>query len=408
MRIGIFTDTYPPDINGVATACELLARELKKRGHSVYVVTTNRPKARRISIEDDLIRIPGIEIKKIYSYRMTGPFSIRVYNLLKKLELDLVHVHTEYGIGMFGRLVARFRHVPLIYTYHSLYEDFTYLLSGGRKLADHTLKAAVSSLSRNLSSRPTEIIVPTEKTAQALKRYRVKRKVHVIPDGVDVSEFSPAKKTLEAGREIRDSLGLEDCKVLSVVGRIGQEKGLDFLLRCLRYYIDTYRDESIRLLIVGSGPYLKELKKKVSSLWLERYVIFIGAVPHVEVPSYYAASDVLLSGSKSETQGLTIIEAMASRCLVLCRDDPSFYGAITEGETGFYFKDSESFASNLRRIFELKDTDIERILDQAERRVRERYSPSRCTEEVEDVYRQAIDKYRERRDTRRKGHKERD
>lgn len=393
MRIGIFTDTYPPDINGVATACELLASELRKLGHTVYVITTNLAGENKVSVEGDLIRIPGVVLKSIYSYRMAGPFSSRVYSIIKKLDLDLVHVHTEYGIGIFGRLVARMRNISIVYTYHSLYEDFTYLISKGRKVADATLKAAITSLSRSISETPTEIITPTVKTADALRSYGVDRYIYVIPDGVDLTDFSPTERTREEGRALRERLGLNGKRVLSVVGRIGQEKGIDSLLDGLRRYIDVYSDESVRLLIVGDGPYLKEIERRISALWLDRYVTFTGKLPHSDIPACYQASDILLSGSRSETQGLTVNEAMASGCLVLARRDPSFFGAIEDGVTGFFFSDPDSFAESLHRIFLMDEVDKDRIREAAKARTEERYSPPRCTLEVEHVYREALRKY---------------
>lgn len=389
MTIGIFTDTYPPDINGVATACQTLAHELEVLGHKVYIVTTNLEKKKEVEMDGNVIRIPGIVLKSIYSYRLSGFFSRKVYDLLKDIPFDVIHCQTEAGIGSFGRITARLRNIPLVYTYHNMYSDFTYLLVKNNQVLDVALQKAIAVFSKNWGDAPEEFITPSVKTRNVLRKYGIERYINVIPNGIDLTVFSPTKERDEKALELKKKLGLEGKKVLSVVGRLGQEKGIDFLLQCLRYYIDDSMDENIRLCVVGDGPYRKMLEKTVQDLWLDNYVVFTGKVPHDDVMLFYRLSDVLLTGSKSETQGLTVNEAMASRCLVLARKDPSFFASIIEGETGYYFTDPETFALKLEKIFNMDEEAKNRILDQAQKRDFDMYSPKRYAQEVLDVYRRA-------------------
>lgn len=393
MVVGIFTDTYPPDINGVATASETLGIELEKLGCEVIVVTTNLAGHSKIEREGNVIRIPGIVIKSLYSYRMASPFSVRAYDLLKGVHLDLIHVQTEYGIGMFGRLLARIRGIPLVYTYHNLYRDFTYMISKGNRAVDWALQRFISVFSKNWAEAPAEFTTPSKKTADILRSYGIDRYINVIPNGIDLSMYTPTPELVEKARERRKNMGLEDYEVLSAVGRVGQEKGLDFVLKCLRRYIDETDDERVRLLIVGDGPYAPQISQCIKDLWLDDYVTMTGRIPHDQIPEIYAMSDILITGSKSETQGLTVNEAMASRCLVLAREDLSFADSIVDGETGFYFSDPDTFTEKLKHILGMSEEEREKIRDTAQRRDLDRYSPKRFAEEMMNVYKRALRRY---------------
>ena len=131
MRIGLFTDTYPPYINGVSTSVCMLKHALEKKGHQVFVVTVNN-NSLKYSFEDDntVIRIPGIPVG-IYDYRLTGVYPLRAINIVKKWKLDVIHSHTEFGIGTFARIIAKQLDIPLVHTYHTMYEDYVHYITHG-------------------------------------------------------------------------------------------------------------------------------------------------------------------------------------------------------------------------------------------------------------------------------------
>ena len=131
MRIGIFTDTYPPFINGVSTSIKMLENALRKKGHKVYIVTVN-PKDMKYIYEENgrVIRIPGIPIG-IYDYRLTTAYPIRAVNKIKKWNLDIIHTHTEFGIGTFARVIGKQLDIPVVHTYHTMYEDYVHYITKG-------------------------------------------------------------------------------------------------------------------------------------------------------------------------------------------------------------------------------------------------------------------------------------
>ena len=131
MRIGLFTDTYPPHINGVATSVLMLKKALEKKGHQVFVVTVNNDSLEYKYEEDEhIIRIPGIPIG-IYDYRLTSIYPIKAVNTIKNWNLDVIHSHTEFGIGTFARFMSKQFGIPLVHTYHTMYEDYIHYVTKG-------------------------------------------------------------------------------------------------------------------------------------------------------------------------------------------------------------------------------------------------------------------------------------
>ena len=164
MRIGLFTDTYPPFINGVSTSVYMLKNSLERMGHEVYVVTLN-DKGFRYKFDDDkkVVRIPGLPIG-LYDYRVTTVYPLRAINIIRKWKLDVIHSHTEFSIGTFARFVSRQFNIPLVHTYHTLYEDYVYYITKGH--FDKPSKKVVEYLTKFYCDKTAdELIVPTKKIA---------------------------------------------------------------------------------------------------------------------------------------------------------------------------------------------------------------------------------------------------
>ena len=130
MKIAIFTDTYPPFINGVSTSAYNLVKTLKEHGHDVIVVTP-RSDDGKLELIDGVIRVPGLELKKMYGYRITTFYSRKILKMLKDFGTEIIHNQTDIGVGQFARIASRQLHVPQVYTYHTAYEDYTYYVVHG-------------------------------------------------------------------------------------------------------------------------------------------------------------------------------------------------------------------------------------------------------------------------------------
>ena len=189
MRIGIFTDTYPPFINGVSTSVLMLKKALEKKGNEVYIVTVN-PESMKYEYDEEehVLRIPGLPIG-IYDYRLTGIYPIRAINTVKKWNLDIIHSHTEFGIGTFSRIIAKQLNIPLVHTYHTMYEDYIHYITKG--YFDKSSKKIVEYLTLFYCDKTaSELIVPTKKTYDLFKeKYQIDKNIHIIPTGIEVERF---------------------------------------------------------------------------------------------------------------------------------------------------------------------------------------------------------------------------
>lgn len=190
MRIGIFTDSYPPQINGVATVSALLNKVFKEHGHEVYVITVSNSKLTQpYEVNGNIIGISSKAIKNLYNYRWASIYPRIAARFLASLNLDIIHVQTELTIGIFARLLAKIYSIPIVYTYHTTYEDYTYYVTKGNVPFDKFAKKVVAAFSKTLGNNSTEFTTTSEKTKDLLKTYGVTNFINVIPNGLDLSLF---------------------------------------------------------------------------------------------------------------------------------------------------------------------------------------------------------------------------
>lgn len=380
MRIGIFTDTYPPYINGVSTSIVSLEKALKAKGHEVYIVTVNSENLTyKYEDDDHIIRIPGIPTG-IYDYRLTGIYPLRAINKIKKWNLDIIHSHTEFGVGTFARIIAKQFNIPLVHTYHTMYEDYVHYITKGyfdkssKKLAEYFTKFYCDKTAK-------ELIVPSKKTYDLFKeKYKVNKTIHIVPTGIDVEKFyieNQNKKELELlKKELKFK---KDDFIITYVGRLAEEKNIEFLINN-----HTKLNKKCKLMIVGNGPDLEKFKEMVKKLDLEDRVIFTGAVPHYEIASYYAISNIFVTASVTETQGLTVIEAMAASIPVVCADDESFRDAVIDGLNGKVFKNDKEYVSAIENLY--KNKEQYKVMCKQARVTAESHSLKYYAEKILDVY----------------------
>lgn len=387
MRIGLFTDTYPPYINGVSTSVCMLKHALEKKGHQVFVVTVNN-NSLKYSFEDDntVIRIPGIPVG-IYDYRLTGVYPLRAINIVKKWKLDVIHSHTEFGIGTFARIIAKQLDIPLVHTYHTMYEDYVHYITHG--YFNKSSKKIVEYLTLFYCDKTAnELIVPTKKTYDLFKeKYDVDRNVHIIPTGIEIERFYKENVDHKKVTELKKQLMLlKDDFVIVFVGRIAEEKNIVFLIEAQKEIAKKH--DNIKLIIIGDGPDSDKYKQLVKKYKLDESVVFTGKVPWEQVPCYYQLADVFATASTTETQGLTVIEAMAGGVAPLCIDDESFRNVVIDNLNGRIFKTKKDY---IKDIFELyKDSSKLDSLSKQARINAERHSSKYYAEGVLDVYEQAI------------------
>ena len=324
MRIGLFTDSYPPYINGVSTSVENLRNALTKLGHTVYVVTVNNSLTKwKYDENTKILRIPGVPTR-IYDYRLCNYYSHSIYKLIKSWNLDIIHSHTEFGIGMLARKIAKKNKLPLVHTYHTLYEDYTHYVTKGH--FNKFSKKVVKKLTIYFCKKTAQhTIVPTNKIDKLFKeKYDITENVSVIPTGINLDKFLKVNISKQAVKEIKEKYNIlpSDYVIISV-GRLAKEKNFEFLLKAHQQLL-TKTKKSIKFLIVGDGPDKDKYIDLSRELNIYDKVIFTGAIPQEEIQAYYHCANIFATASRSETQGLTVIEAIASDIIPLCIDDAVF------------------------------------------------------------------------------------
>lgn len=387
MRIGLFTDTYPPFINGVSTSVLMLKQGLEKLGHEVYVVTVN-DESFSYKEEDGILKIPSFPIG-LMNFRQTGIYPIKAFNIIKKWKLDIIHSHTEFSIGTFARLISKQLNIPLVHTYHTMYEEYIYYITKG--YFNSASKKLVEYLTLFLCDKTIdELIVPTEKTKELFKdKYKVKREVYVIPSGIDTTRFYKENIDKNEIINLKKDLGLKKTDfIVLYVGRIAKEKSIDFLINNFNSVLN--RIPKAKMIIVGDGPDIKDLIDLTRKKGLENKIIFTGKAPWTDVPKYYSLCDLFVTASKTETQGLTVMEAMgASKPVVAIRDE-SFELMITDKKDGLFFDDEKSYVDMIYEVYKNK-----RLRDEISFNARltaDKYSPYNYAKNVLKVYDKVISK----------------
>lgn len=387
MRIGIFTETYTPYISGLVTSEVMLKKALEKNGHEVYVVTANLESFKYEYNEDEkILRIPGIPTG-IYDSRLTSIYPLQAVNKIKSWKLDVIHTQTEFAIGTFARLLAKQYNIPLVHTYHTMYEDYIHYITKGyfkrssKKLVEYFTKFYCDTTA-------TELIVPTTKTYKLFKdKYHFEKNIHIIPTGIEVERFYKENIDKKEISNLRKQLKLSKKDfIILFVGRLAEEKNIEFLINSEKELNKKY--SNIKLLIVGDGPDKEKYELLSEKLNLQAKIIFTGKVSWDDMPYYYHLANIFTSASKTETQGLTIIEAMASNVTPLCMRDEAFESMITEELNGLFFENEKEYQDKVIYLYE--NLDILNKFNKQARIQAEQYSSKYYGEKVLEVYTRAI------------------
>ncbi|MGI6008034.1 MAG: glycosyltransferase family 4 protein [Ruminococcus sp.] len=338
MKILITTDWYEPVVNGVVTSVKTLVRELKKAGHEVRILTLSR--TCQSYRKDEVFYIGSVSVGKIYPQaRLKLPVSGKYMKELMKWKPDIIHSQCEFSTFFPARKIAAELGIPIIHTYHTIYEDYTHYFSPGKKWG----RGIAEILTRRLSRQVCGIIVPSRKIQNILEGYQVECPLWVIPSGIDILQYKQGR-TEEWREKIRARYSIApDTKILLYVGRLAREKNVEELIS----YQKEARKQNAVLMLVGDGPFRKNLEDQVREEGLRDHVIFVGMVPPCDVWKYYQAGDLFVSASVSETQGMTYGEALALGLPLLCRKDECLQEVVENGRNGWQYENQKEFLKYL-------------------------------------------------------------
>jgi len=325
LRIGFFTDTYTPQVNGIAVSLQLLARGLREAGHEVTIFTPRVPGHR--DAEAGVYRIPAVRYMNMPPVYLAIPGTPRATLAMRRCQFDVLHVHSPLSLGLLAYLTASARGLPLIYTYHTSLTDYAhYVKAIGQTRPVVGLARWFSTATCNLGDR---IVAPSVKFARLLGEQNVRRPIHVIPNGIDLNRF------YESSRRgvYRRRLGLSaEAPLLLYVGRLAPEKQLDFLIEAF-CRLAGERPEA-HLVFAGDGSSRPALEKQAAASAYADRIHFLGMVNRTDLPQLLHEADLFLSASTSETQCLAMVEAIASGLPVVAVWDPAFEGILADGVNG--------------------------------------------------------------------------
>ncbi|MBO8138259.1 MAG: glycosyltransferase family 4 protein [Desulfotomaculum sp.] len=376
MRIGMFSDSYRPYTSGVVRSLETFKTELESMGHEIFIFAPNYPNCER---EPNVYRFFSIPAPTNKNFTLALPFSIGLLSKIKKLKLDIIHVHSPFLMGRLGVRCARKLGLPLVFTYHTLYDKYVHYVP----FSQNVTKELTQKFTIDFCNHCDMVIVPTNIIADRLRKSGVKVPLTAVPTGINVEEFRTADKDwLRKNYSIPGSK-----KIMLFVGRLGQEKNIDFLLES---YIEIYKQRPDTVLVlVGSGPEEEKLKQKVKEFNLENQVIFTGTRPKEEVVKIYAGADLFVFASVTETQGLVIAEAKAAGLPVVAVDAFGVSEMVVNGEDGYLCPlDLNIFTNSVLKI--LNDDSLRQSMGHMALKNAEKLSSRNCANKLLRVYNKLI------------------
>jgi glycosyltransferase involved in cell wall biosynthesis len=373
MRIVMFTNAYKPSISGVVTSLTTFRRGLIEAHQDVFIIAPDYENY--VDDEPYIFRFPALDLPWQIDFSLALPIKNLLEPTIRGLKPNIIHSQHPVLMGDLAVAFARDLNVPFIFTFHTQYDRY---IEHYIPLAPSLATRLMDEMIQRYLKRCDHLIVPSESIkAKVEKEYHVEKPISVVPTPVDLSMFKVGEKVA-----LRSSLGWTDDRVLLYVGRIAKEKKLDLLLNA--FDLIAKEIARARLVLVGRGPYMEGLKEKTHDMGLGDRVVFAGAIPHEEVPRYMAAADLFVFTSTTDTQGLVLVEAMASGTPVVAVDAPGPTDVLQAGG-GVLTEDSpSSFAEAVCALIESPPQLHE--LSEAASEVAKRYGIRAATRELIKVY----------------------
>lgn len=385
MKIGFFTDTYFPDLNGVSISVSNFAKELRKNGHTVYIFA---PKIKRKYKDTDknLIRLPSIKILRDVEPQIYSPtiWLNKEFREMFTENFDILHAHGNGPFSLLGYFIAKIKRVPFVMTFHTIHTHYTHYIFKGKiitpKIAGVALKIAAQACDG--------VIAPSWKMKGELEKYGVKKQIHVVPNFLEIERFRNNSNT----GFLHKLLGLsKDHHIILTVSRIGKEKNIDFILRV--FSILYKKNKKLHLAIVGDGPEKNNLMELANTLGILDRVHFTGVIAYNSMPLVYKDSIVFVFASYTETQGICVLEAATAGVPCVVVKDEAFHNAVIDKENGFLLSlKEEEFAKKISYLIENKKIRQE-MSKKAKEIVYKNFSPKNIIKDLKKVYSQTLSTY---------------
>jgi 1,2-diacylglycerol 3-alpha-glucosyltransferase len=388
MNIIMFTNTFIPHVGGVANSVKTFTDEYRSRGHRVMVIA---PAFEHMPPDEkDIIRISAIQNfnGSDFSASLTVPLGLS--KKLEQFQADIIHSHHPYLLGDTALRTAASLNIPLVFTHHTMYEQYTHYVPGDSARLQHF----VIELSTGYANLCDYVIAPSESVAAILHKRGVKKPIAVIPTGVDVERFSR-----EDGSALRTELGIPvDALVIGYVGRLAPEKNLEFWAAAAIEFIRQSRRNHActHALIVGSGPSQRKVEEIFIKAGVGDCLHCAGVLTGDRLVSAYQTMDIFVFTSKSETQGMVLVEAMAAGIPVVALNASGVREVIRDTVNGRLLEEEkiEPFVQALSSIALMLtpgDSEMRHFMREAAISTAREFSTARSADKALELYQHILD-----------------
>lgn len=363
MRIAMLTNNYLPFVGGVPISIKRLADGLRELGHMVYIFA---PTYGSETEEEYVIRYHSLPFEISNGCVVPDIMDQRIYRAFENYDFDIIHVHHPILAGDAAQYLGRKYGIPVIYTYHTRYEQYLHYIKPYhslqlrytrernallRRVEGNVLEYSESTFLpryiRFFSNRCDMVFAPSLMMRELLQEQGVTTRIELLPTGLEQQFYRPDEKKAE---EIRRSYARNAMFLFCTVSRLEEEKNISFLIRSMQVLKSKYTKD-FRLLIIGDGTKRKVLETEAKMLDLKEQVVFLGTIPQTEIKNYYKACDLFLFASKSETQGIVLLEAMAASLPVVAVSASGVNDIVVQNENGRVTTETEEeFADTVKEV----------------------------------------------------------
>lgn len=344
MRIAMLTNNYKPYIGGVPVSIEHLSEELRNLGHRVYIFAPSYPTQEE---EPFVIRYPSFPVG-VAGAPVPNVLTKLFYKKMAELQIDVIHVHHPAIVGNVAFSMRRQLGIPIVFTYHTRYEEYLYYVKMLKQIEHCT--GIIERYLQYYCNHCDMLFAPTPEIKEHLLYEKmVNAPVEILPTGLPQDNFFPDMQTVKS---IKGQYQKGADYIFCTVARLAKEKNLDFLLEAMQKVKQrlSIHGKTLRHLIIGEGLERKHLEEKCHKLGLDQEIIFIGNVENKQMKNYLAASDLFVFTSKSETQGIVVLEAMAAGKPVIAVEATGIRDVVNTKENGILAKeDPDSFAQAVEK-----------------------------------------------------------
>lgn len=393
MRIVIFTDTFLPQINGVVTYVLETSKILADRGHKILIFAPQSKGSGKINLNNPNIEVvisPSIEFPSYKEYKIALPSVMKYYKIVEKFNPDIFHLQSSFSMGLTGLYIARKMGKPIIAHYHTLLPDFIkyYLpipiLKDGDLLNDFTWR-----LSNYFYNRCDLVLTPSGVMRDILVKHDIKVPVQVLSNGINLDIFKP--ELSDVRNLIKDRFGLGKITLIHS-GRMSYEKNIQVLIKAFAL-VKKNMSENVKFLMIGDGPALADLKKMAADLKVSQDMIFTGYMSRKFLLVFLKSSDIFVTASTMETQGIVVLEAMATRMAVIGADKMALPELIKDGVNGFLFKPGSEKMLSEKILKLIKSDKLREKMAANSLELVKLHSINLTIEKTEKIYSELIEKY---------------